>query len=496
MIDTWTFGRKIFAGLLVAAAIIALEGAVSYTSTERLVQTEYWVGHTHQVRRELADLIRELVDAETGQRGYVITGDDAYLAPYRAALSEIEASLESVRQDTADNPDQQRRLDRLRPLVDARLALLARIIGVRRSGGADAAREALVEGEGIRAMDEIRAIVHEMDEEEVQLLGLRHTDVERSAATTQAINLWGTVLGFVVVLAIAQFLSSSLTRQIGAVVGHMYSSSAELQAAANQQASSAKEQASAMSEITTTVSELLATSKQIAESAQRVAQIAAQTSTSARSGDGTVAVGQESMAAIRRQVDLIVSNMLDLGRKSQQVGVVLDIVSELAEQTNILAINATIEAVGAGEAGRRFAVVADEIRKLADRVAGSTKEIRGMIEDVRSAVNTTVMTTEIGSKAVDAGARHFGDVASSFHQIASLVGATSDAAKEIELSTRQQTTAVEQVSVGAGQISQAARETEVSTSQTLQTAAQLTTLSQDLLRIVQSGATPKREAAA
>lgn len=496
MIDTWTFGRKIFAGLLVAAAIIALEGAVSYTSTERLVQTEYWVGHTHQVRRELADLIRELVDAETGQRGYVITGDDAYLAPYRAALSEIEASLESVRQDTADNPDQQRRLDRLRPLVDARLALLARIIGVRRSGGADAAREALVEGEGIRAMDEIRAIVHEMDEEEVQLLGLRHTDVERSAATTQAINLWGTVLGFVVVLAIAQFLSSSLTRQIGAVVGHMYSSSAELQAAANQQASSAKEQASAMSEITTTVSELLATSKQIAESAQRVAQIAAQTASSARSGDGTVAVGQESMAAIRRQVDLIVSNMLDLGRKSQQVGVVLDIVSELAEQTNILAINATIEAVGAGEAGRRFAVVADEIRKLADRVAGSTKEIRGMIEDVRSAVNTTVMTTEIGSKAVDAGARHFGDVASSFHQIASLVGATSDAAKEIELSTRQQTTAVEQVSVGAGQISQAARETEVSTSQTLQTAAQLTTLSQDLLRIVQSGATPKREAAA
>ena len=111
----------------------------------------------------------------------------------------------------------------------------------------------------------------------------------------------------------------------------------------------------------------------------------------------------------------------------------LEIVSELAEQTNILAINATIEAAGAGEAGKRFAVVADEIRKLADRVGGSTKEIRGLIDDVRSAVNTTVMATETGSKAVDAGTRQFGDVATSFKQIADLVATTTEAAREIEL---------------------------------------------------------------
>src|ERR1700691_4992717 len=130
--------------------------------------------------------------------------------------------------------------------------------------------------------------------------------------------------------------------------------------------------------------------------------------------------------------------MLDLGKKSQEIGSVLDIVSELAEQTNILAINATIEAIGAGETGKRFAVVADEIRKLADRVGGSTKEVRTLIDDVRSAVNTTVMATETGSKAVDAGARQFGDLASSFKQISGLVTTTTNAAREIELSTKQQ----------------------------------------------------------
>jgi methyl-accepting chemotaxis protein len=334
-------------------------------------------------------------------------------------------------------------------------------------------------------MDQIRATVTAADQEELNSLQKRTDQARSSAQWTMAIILWGGAIGVLLVGGLGWFIIRSLSGQIGDAVGQIQSSSAELQAAAIQQATGSKQQVVAIAEITTTISELMASSRQIAESAQRVAATADQTNGAAQLGLGTVDTTHESISAIRHQVDHIVTRMLDLGKKSQEIGAVLEIVSELAEQTNILAINATIEAAGAGDAGRRFAVVADEIRKLAGRVGSSTKEIRTLIDDVRSAVNATVMATETGSKTVDAGSRQFGDVASTFGQISTLVTTAKDAAREIELSTKQQNTAVEQVNVAIVSVAQASRETEASSGQTLATVSQLALLSRNLSRIIQ-----------
>ena len=107
-----------------------------------------------------------------------------------------------------------------------------------------------------------------------------------------------------------------------------------------------------------------------------MAHVAEETAGAARTGDGTVR-GPTSPSPASAAGRHVVTHMLELGKKSQQIGSVLDIVSELAEQTNILAINATIEAAGAGDVGKRFAVVADEIRKLADRVPRFDQGDRG-----------------------------------------------------------------------------------------------------------------------
>ncbi|HEY3255827.1 MAG TPA: CHASE3 domain-containing protein [Polyangiaceae bacterium] len=488
----WTFGRKLALGFSIAVLTLLVIGVSGYRSTEHLIENDRLVSHTHEVRRKLADLTSFLKDTETGQRGFVITGEEAFLEPHRVALGEITRLTGELRTLTADNDAQQRRLTALQPLIDGKLAELKRTIDLRRAQGFDATSKVVAAGEGKALMDQIRQVMAQMDEEESSLLKRRNNEAELSSENTKSVILWGSLLGIALVAGAGTLISRSLASQIGAAVHHIQSSSAELQSAANQQASGAKEQASAMNEISTTINELLATSRQIAESARRVSEIAEQTATAAKTGDVTVEKGRESINGIRRQVDVIVHHMLDLGKKSQQIGSVLEIVSELAEQTNILAINATIEAAGAGEAGRRFGVVADEIRKLADRVGGSTKEIRGLIDDVRSAVNTTVMTTETGSKAVEAGADQFGRVATAFSLISGQVSTTTEAAREIELSTKQQTTAVEQVNVAITNVSQASKEAEVSTGQTLRTAVELSHLSRELLRLVQ----PQIESAA
>ncbi len=483
---TWTFGRKLALGFASAVLTVLVIGFAGHRATETLIENDYWVEHTYEVRQNLATLLSSLKDVETGQRGYILTGQESFLDPYNAGLNAVATAQSEARRMTADSQLQQRRLEQLAPIVASRLAVLLKVIEIRRTKGLEAVVTSGVLEEGKQHMDQIRQLVGEIDDTEAKLLAQRQQRAQASATGAQATILWGSIIGTLVIALAGLTISRSLASQIGVAVRHIQTSAAELQAAANQQATGAKEQATAVTEITTTISELLATSRQIAESARRVSDIASQTASQARAGDNTVSRGTEAVGAIKRQVDAIVSHMLELGKKSQQIGAVLDIVSELAEQTNILAINATIEAAGAGESGRRFGVVADEIRKLADRVGGSTKEIRGLIDDVRAAVNTTVMTTETGSKAVEAGADQFGQVASSFRLIAGQVGTTTEAAKEIELSTKQQASAVEQVNLAITNVAQASKESEVSTGQTLRTAIELASLSRDLLKIVEA----------
>jgi CHASE3 domain sensor protein len=479
-----TFGKKLFATFALSFALLLAIGAVSHRSLSSLTETSQWVTHTHEVLNDLATILSLLKDAETGQRGYVVTGNDAFLEPYHAAIAGIPKTLRELREKTRDNTAQQQRLDKSEPLIAAKLAQVKRVIETRKADGFEPARTVVQSAVGKNLMDDVRGALGEMEKEERRLLELRARDAEGAANTGRSTILYGTLLSLLLLSALGLSLNRSLETQIGTATDNMLSSSAELQAAANQQVVGTKQQSTAMSEITTTIRELLVTSRQIADASQRVTQVATDTVSAAVAGRQRMEITEESVRAIRQQVDRIVLHMVELGKKSQQIGGITALISELAEQTNILAINATIEAAGAGDAGKRFAVVADEVRKLSDRVGGSIKEIHGLVDDIRGAVNATVMATESGSKTVEAGARQFGDVASAFNQIADLVATTTDAAREIELSTKQQAVAVEQVNLAIANVAQAAKETEASSTQTFQTASELTKLSSRLARII------------
>jgi methyl-accepting chemotaxis protein len=482
-----TFGKKLAAGFSLTLGLTVLIAGTSVAALAFVVNSNNKVIATATDNLVGAQRLETTMESRISDyRAFLLNGQQHYLDLTNGDRSEFLGQVVALR-GLLDDQRAKALLEQISATEAAHAALVAPVIERRKT------IKKLTDISELKATDvgPARQALQNSTIALVKRVG-EIVASDRSHASSRATEALVAiiVLGALALIAgawMAWRLSRDLRREVGTAVGHIQSSSAQLEAAAAQQASGGRDQSSAMSEITTTISELLITSRQIAESAQRVSKIAEETAEAARNGDATIDQTRASITAIRTQVDQIVQHMLALGEKSQQIGGVVDLVSELAEQTNILAINATIEASGAGEWGRRFAVVAEEIRKLADRTAGSTKEIRALIDDVRGAVNTTVMATEIGAKAVDAGSRQFDDATNSFRRIASLVATTSDATREIELSTKQQTTAVEQVNMAASDTARVTRETEASAVQTKQTAAHLSTLSGDLLDLVGSG---------
>ncbi len=478
-----TYGRRLGNGLTVAITLTLLMGVSAVAALLVVTASKDAV---------VATATKGLVDAEqlhtaaankvAVSRGYLLTGQQDYLDQTKQVRAEFLRLIQELRSQLT--PEQRTLVDQVAEAEVEHDRLLTQMYALRQTTSNIQEISERFTAQLLPSRDVLDRRITVLTNRLRTDLEAARTESSRKATQAVIIVIVLGVLAIATMIVLAVRLSRGLRREVGNAVGHIQSSSAELEAAAAQQANGGREQASAMNEITTTISELLITSRQISESAQRVSRIAEDTAAAARTGDATIEQTRASMAAIRSQVDQIVQHMLALGEKSQQIGGVVDLVSELAEQTNILAINATIEASGAGEWGRRFAVVAEEIRKLADRTAGSAKEIRTLIDDVRGAVNTTVMATEIGVKAVDAGSRTFDEATDSFNQITQLVVTTNDATREIELSTKQQTTAVEQVNVAASDTARVTRETEASATQTKQTASHLNGLSTELLQLV------------
>jgi methyl-accepting chemotaxis protein len=484
MNSQWTFGQKLGAGFALVVAITLALGWLAVSSFKTILADKDRVLAVNAENMLEAQRLESALNAmSSASRGYFLTREDKFLDNLAEGKADYAAAMTKLKQN---NPEARETLAAMEQVQDDWYKAGEKIIALRRSRAVSDPVAKVFDTEMYPLRQDLKRRIATFTDEQERLLTEATQASARKAANAVTSMNWLTLLAVGAAVLLALLLTGVLTRQIGAAIQHVQSSSSELQAAANQQAAGSREQSSSMTEIATTISELLATSRQIAESAQRVAAISLETAQAAGKGEQTVQKAQDSVGAIRRQVDLIVGHMLDLGKKSQQIGGILEIINELAEQTNILSINASVEAAGAGEAGRRFGVVADEIRKLADRVGGSTKEIRGLIDEVRAAVNTTVMATEGGAKTAESGTRQFAEVVGALQNISSLVGTSTEAAREIELSTKQQATAVEQVNVAIANVAQATRETEASSNQTLQTAMELTHLSKDLARLVQA----------
>ncbi|HEX9006862.1 MAG TPA: methyl-accepting chemotaxis protein, partial [Bacteroidota bacterium] len=219
--------------------------------------------------------------------------------------------------------------------------------------------------------------------------------------------------------------TTRLITSIKEAINQLSSSANEMMAISAQQSSGSAQQASAVQQVTTTSEEIAITAKHVMDNAKSVETMAEEANQSCIGGTGDVANAIEGMAQLKSQVQSIAESMLQLGENSQQIGGIVEIIDEISDQTNLLALNAAIEAAGAGEAGKRFAIVAQEVKRLAERTVEATRQIKGLIDEIQKATNSTIMVTEEGTKAVDTASGLVDKVHQSFGTIIGMVDETA-----------------------------------------------------------------------
>lgn len=207
----------------------------------------------------------------------------------------------------------------------------------------------------------------------------------------------------------------------------------------------ASQESASIAEITSTTEELSASSTQIADHARTVVDIAQKTWEDTKKGATAIESMIMKMSEIHQDSQKSAEEIIALGRKSKEITKVMAIINTIADQTKLLAFNAALEASSAGEAGKRFGVVAAEIRRLADSVTESTGEIEAKISEIQEAVNNLAVASEKSSQGIEQGLNFSAETASLLSDIVAAAHSTMDSAKQISLSTQQQRTANSQV---------------------------------------------------
>lgn len=534
MLANLSIAKKLYAGFGIVLAVILVLVMTSLRGFDQVSIAVKSNIHTYDVLNESAAVLGSLVNIETGMRGYAVTGRDTFLAPLREGEQAFLKSYTKLKQLTSDNPVQQQRLESLKKLetrwfqedIQGSISLRQQI-----SAGLqpmDAIIKLIGEGRDKTKMDEMRQLVSDLQAEEKQLLNTRSIEMNDAKTTALTILMGGGLMAIIFAIFIAVTLSKTIVGRLSLAVdiaktiadgrldsriektgtdevGTLFDAFAtmqerlrsmitqikvgaeqlvaaahEISSASTQLSVSTHEQSNAASSMAATVEELTVSINHVSDNADEAHAISTDSGRQSLEGSNVIQNTLASMQLIAETVQASATQIGELGEHSEQISSIVNVIKDIAEQTNLLALNAAIEAARAGEQGRGFAVVADEVRLLAQRTANSTQEITGMIKKIQTGTRNAVTNMDAGVEQVKQGVDLANQAGEAIVNIRDASSNVVSVVNMISLALREQTAASQDVARNVERIAQMSQQNSQAVEETSETAQALQVLAKSL----------------
>ena len=536
MLQQLTIANKLrlgFGAILVIILALILAAWQGFNQVNQAVRQNI---HSYHVLQDSDAALLALVNMETGMRGFALTGKEEFLDPLNKGEQQFAEQLQELTQLTRDNPEQQAGLAQLGQAkqqwnsesVQQILALRRQVNAGTQPLDALTARIATAQDKG--RMDGMRELLAQLKTRENRLLDGRTQSMDDAKQQALTILISGGVLATLLALGIAWSLTRTIVGRLAQTVAvartiaagqldspipaggrdelgqlltafaqmqdklrgmiqgikqgtdHLVAASHSISANSQQLSAAAQEQSSAASSMAATVEELTVSINHVSDNAGEAHDLSSQSGRLAQDGGQTIQASVDSMRSIAGTVQSSATRIGELGEHSERVSSIVSVIKGIADQTNLLALNAAIEAARAGEQGRGFAVVADEVRQLAQRTTNSTQEIAAMIEKIQAATQAAMSDMEVGVRQVNGGV----DLANQAGEAVVSINTASDkvvrVVNQISLALREQTVASHDVARTVERLAQMAQQNSEAIGETVQTAVSLDALANDLNR--------------
>jgi methyl-accepting chemotaxis protein len=523
---------KLGLGFGTVLVIMAVVGGMGFYATFRLADATS-IAVSNGDKAILTKAMGTAIEAQTASiRGFLLSGKEDLLKHDQQAQQSFKENADKLEKMLVTEKgkklfgDIRHSYDAFRPIAD-------REIQLRRAGKTKEAEALTFSSETGQLRNDLSKAMSDLEEIEMKLLADGIAQGKAVEASTRTIILAFAICGSVIGILVAFFIVRSITvgmsrmvtliqqiaannlavedmqivsqdeigsagkalnqmknslremiQSIASTAEHVASASEEISSSATQQAQGSETQKDQTSQVATAMQEMSSTVLQVSDNSNKAAEAARKAADTAKHGGSIVEETLTKMRRIAESVGATAKKMEELGKSSDQIGRIIGVIDDIADQTNLLALNAAIEAARAGEQGRGFAVVADEVRKLAERTTTATKEIAQMIKNIQDETKVAVTAMEAGTKQVEEGVTSTATAGDSLRQIIDMSNQVGEMITHIATAATEQSSATEQVNNNMDQIAQLVKEAAVGAQQSAKACQDLSGLALDLQKMV------------